>query len=182
MRIRSNSDYIISGGLWWNDKGIAHSLNLLIHDSKQIAAGVYSRFGLVIDKDGSYKFDWYKWNNNLKSMLGGSPSLVIEGKINIDKGDMESYIMNSNQPRAGVGMNDTHFFLVTVDGRQQCMKGATVLEFALIMQDLGCLNAIGGDGGGTVRLEDKEGAINSPTENRAMNNSIGIKLKEEYKC
>ncbi len=180
MRIRSESDFIINGGLWWNNKGKSHSLNLLIDQGKQVQAGVYSKFGLMIDKDGSYEFDWYKYSPNLKDMLGGSPSLVVDGKIKIDKGKMESSIINSRQPRSGIGMNDTHFFLVTIDGRQQGKKGATTMDQAILMKDLGCKYAIAGDGGGTVRMEDKNGVLNSPTENRAMNNAIGIKLKEEY--
>lgn len=177
MRIRTGVDYIISGGLWWTDKEeVSHSLNLLLDEYKQIRAGIYSRFGLMIYKDKSYKFGEYSWTPELRDMLGGSPSLVVDGKVKID-----GEAITGRHPRAGIGMNDTHFFLVTIDGRQEGMRGATNLEFANVMLSLGCEFAMAGDGGGTVRMEDRNGPINKPTENRASNNAIGIKIKEEYR-
>lgn len=174
MKKRTGVDFIISGGLWWTDKsGISHSLNLLIDEYQQIRAGTYSKFGFRTFRDKNFEIDWYKWDKDLKDMLGGSPSLIISGKI-----DIRNEAVKGRHPRAGIGLNKDYFFMVTVDGRQKDKTGATNQEFAEIMKDLGCENAIGGDGGGTVRLEDKNGAINSPTENRAMNNAIGVKLKE----
>ena len=178
MKKRSNSDFILSGGLWWNENNISHSLNLLISKGVQLQSGVYSKFGLMTYKDKSYKLGWYKWSNTLNDMLGGSPSLIIDNKIHIDSGKMENYILTSKQPRAGFGLNKDHVFLVTVDGRKEGRIGATIQEFANIMKDLKCENAFGGDGGGTVRLEDKSKVLNYPTENRSMNNAISIKLKE----
>lgn len=178
MKKRTNVDFIISGGLWWTDsKDVSHSLNLLLDEFKQIQSGVYSRFGLMTYRDKSYKLGWYKWEKDLKDMLGGSPSLVIDGRINIDTGTMKGSIMTNRHPRAGIGLNDDYLFLVTVDGRQKGKLGATINEFANLMLEIGCINAIGGDGGGTVRMESMDRVLNSPTENRPSNNAIGIKLK-----
>ena len=177
MRVRSKVDYIISGGLWWTDRtSISHSLNLLIDEYKQIQAGVYSKFGLRTFRNKSFEIGWYKWGKDLKNMLGGSPSLVINGNI-----DIQGEAIVGRHPRAGIGMNEEYFFMVTVDGRQKGKIGATNKEFANIFVAIGAKNAIGGDGGGTVRLENKNGAINSPTENRPSNNSIGVRLKEAKK-
>ena len=177
MKARAKSDFIINGGLWWNKNNVSHSLNLLIHNRKQIQAGVYSRFGLIINKDGSFKYDWYKWDDNINHMLGGAPALIQNGKIKLDAGKMETSILSTRQPRSGTGMNSDFFFMVTVDGRQPSKPGMTIIEFANLMLGLGCTDAMAGDGGGTVRVESKTDVLNSPTENRPTNNAISIKLK-----
>lgn len=176
MRARKDADFIISGGLWWNKDNVSHSLNLLIREGQQIQSGVYSKFGLKIFKDKTCKMEQYSWTNNLKDMLGGSPSLIKDGKKYIDKGKMENYILTSKQPRAAIGLNDTYIFLVTIDGRKPGKVGATIHELANTMLELGCTDAMAGDGGGTARIENRVGALNDPTENRASNNAITIKL------
>lgn len=176
MRLRKDADFIINGGLWWNKNNISHSLNLLIDQGKQIQAGVYSNFGLKIFKDGEFVFENYSWSNNLKDMLGGSPSLIKNSKRYIDKGKMENYILTSRQPRSAIGTNRDYIFLVTVDGRQKGKVGATIHELVTLVMNLGCIDAMAFDGGGSTRVEDVNGALNSPTENRACNNALAIKL------
>lgn len=179
MQKRTNCDFIINGGFYWTDeKSVSHSLNLLIDEYKQQQAGVYSRFGLRIFKDNKYEFDWYKWSPELKDMLGGSPSLVINGEINID-GKPSGNITTARHPRTAIGMDDSHFYLVTIDGRRasQGLKGMTVDELAKFMLGLGCKNAINLDGGGSTRLMHKQTVLNKPLENRPVNNAVGIKLR-----
>lgn len=179
MKKRTNVDFIINGGLWWTDsQGKSHSLNLLIADGKQNNEGVYSRFGLKTFADNSFKFGWYKYTKDLQGMIGGSPALVIDSKVNIDKGQMENNLISSRQPRSAVGSDDEYFYMVTVDGRQLGMPGMTINGLAKFMLSIGCKYAIAGDGGGTVRMEDKEGLLNSPLENRPCHNAIGIKLNK----
>lgn len=180
MLKRTGVDFIINGGLYWIDKhSKAHSLNLLIDEGKQNNSGIYSRFGLVIDKSNNYSFGYYKWTPGLKDMLGGSPTLVIDGKVNIDKGQMKGSLITSRHPRSAIGMNDKYFYLVTIDGRRSYkgMYGMNIKELANYMLNLGCEYAINLDGGGSTRMEGKNGTINNPLENRPNHNAVGIKLK-----
>lgn len=181
MQKRTKVDFIINGGLYWTDKyGKSHSLNLLLDEGKQIQAGVYSKFGLRTFKDNSFEFDWYKWSSNLKDMIGGSPSLVIDGKVNID-GKLDNSLQNIRHPRSVIGEDKDNFYFVTIDGRRtsQGLKGMTINELTKFMLELEVKNAINLDGGGSTKLMFRDEVLNNPSENsRGLNSSVGIKLKE----
>lgn len=180
MQKRTGVDFIINGGLFWSDKktGKSHSLNLLIDEYKQNNAGIYSRHGLMVYRDGSYKFDWYKWTPDLKDMIGGSPTLIIDGKIKID-GKLENSLQNNRHPRSAIGMNDQYFFIVAIDGRKasQGLYGMTINELARYMQSIGCKYALNLDGGYSTRLMHDGKLLNKVPENRPVHNAVGIKLK-----
>lgn len=182
MQKRTGCDFVINGGLYWvdNKTGKAHSLNLLIDEYKQNNTGTYSRYGLMIYKDGNYKFGHYKWTSDLKDMIGGSPTLIIDGKINIDRGSMSGGLITARHPRSAIGMNDNYFFMVTIDGRRvsQGLYGMTINELANYMLSIGCKYALNNDGGGSVRMMHNGKLLNNALENRLAHNGIGIKLKE----
>ncbi len=179
MQNRTGVDFIINGGLYWTDtKNRSYSLNLLIDEGVQNNAGIYSRFGLMIYQNNKYKFDWYKWTSDLKDMMGGSPSLIINGKIDIDIVGMDSALITARHPRTALGMCNNYFYLVAIDGRRagQKMYGMTINELANFMLGIGCNNAINLDGGGSTRLLHNGTILNKPFENRAIHNAIGIRL------
>lgn len=175
-------DYSINGGLFWTDasvKWVRHSLNLLIDEHKQNFEGVYSRFGLSTYDDGTFKFDWYENRlPKMKDMIGGSPTLIINGKKNID-GKLNSGLMNSRHPRSAIGMDANYLYLVTVDGRNNkaARYGMTINELTNFMLELGCTTALNFDGGGSTRMLEGAKVINNPTENRAIHNVVGVHLK-----
>ena len=130
-------------------------------------------------KDKSYKFDWYKWTKETMDIIGGSPSLVVNGKINIDKGVMDGGLITARHPRSAIGLDENYFYLVTIDGRRsnQGMRGMTINELARYMQSIGCTDAINLDGGGSTRLMYKQTVLNKALENRPVHDAVGIKLK-----
>lgn len=178
MKRRSKVDLIINGGLYWYGNGKANPLNLLFVNGKQITAGRYSRFCLLVDKDGTYEFDWYYWNKEKQSMIGGGPSLIINNKINIDKGIMENSLIVNRHPRSCIGMSKTHFYMVVIDGRNSSrgLYGMNIRELANYMKSLGCHSAINLDGGGSSKII-ADRTLNKNTENRGLHDSIGIVLK-----
>lgn len=172
---------MINGGLFWYDskKNLAHSLNLLFKNNSQITAGKYSRFGLHTNKDKSYSFNWYKWNTERKDIIGGSPSLVIDGKINIDKGVMDGNLISYRHPRSAIGMNKDYLFLVIIDGRNISagLRGMSINELAEYMLKLGCDSAINLDGGGSSKVLQGSKVLNKNNTNRSIHNAIGIKIR-----
>jgi len=132
----------------------------------------------MIYQNNKYKFDWYKWTSDLKDMMGGSPSLIINRKINIDKTGMDSSLITARHPRTALGMCNNYFYLVAIDGRRasQKMYGMTINELANFMLGIGCNNAINLDGGGSTRLLYNGLILNKPLENRPVHNAIGIRL------
>lgn len=181
MKNRTGVDLIINGGLfYYSDKyKDNHSLNLLVHEGKTIVAGTYSRYSLMTEKDGSYEFGWYSWNKNRVTGIGGSPALIVDGKINLDKGSLDNNIHNSKHPRSAIGMNNTHFFMVVIDGRKPSsnLYGMTNKELAeFMLNKLKCTSAIGFDGGLSSTLIG-DNILNKSYTGRGLHNGLGIKLK-----
>ena len=181
MKDRTNVDLIINGGIYyWSDKYKDNrSLNLLVNEGKTIVAGTYSRYSLMTEKDGSYEFDWYNWNLNRRDAIGGSPALVVDGRINLDRGTLTNDIHSVRHPRSAVGMNKDYFYMVVIDGRKPSAKlyGMTNLELAnFMLKELKCEYAIGFDGGWSSTVIGNEGVLNKSYTGRKIHNAIGVVL------
>jgi hypothetical protein len=162
-------DFQINGGYfsWVNGKPI-----LTYKDENQyiVNESMYVGIGIFDDKllYGDSRQIGYR------DFISGFPTLVKDGHVEI--GHRTDF---SRDMRSALGYNDTHYFLLACDGRQKDKFGATHEELAQIMIDIGCKFAINLDGGGSTKLMHKGQAVNSPTENRAIDNSICVYLKEE---
>ena len=92
--------------------------------------------------------------------LGGGPALVRGGK------PMNFTGLQPRHPRVALGWNQTHFFLVEVDGRQKISAGMTFPEFAAYLVKIGCTEAINLDGGGSATIWVYGNVMNTPSEGR----------------
>jgi hypothetical protein len=94
--------------------------------------------------------------------IGGGPALLMEGKPMPTRD-----FLSMRHPRSAVGWNETHFFLVQVDGRQIDLSvGMTFPELAEYMLKLGCDYALNFDGGGSAALWALGAVRSSPSEGR----------------
>lgn len=98
--------------------------------------------------------------------IGTSYCLVKDGKINLMNADKFSHATEKH-PRTMIGQKvDGNFILVVADGRSDISTGLTATEQANIMLDLGCINAVNLDGGGSstmISVEDgKPKLFNKP--------------------
>lgn len=99
--------------------------------------------------------------NGAKMGIGGGPALIADGKA------VRWSDSFGRHPRAAVGWNKEHFFLVEVDGRQRNLSlGMTVSELANWMVKLGCTEALNMDGGGSATFWVLGAVMNSPSEGR----------------
>ncbi|MGC8654750.1 MAG: phosphodiester glycosidase family protein, partial [Candidatus Kryptoniota bacterium] len=157
---------IPKGGLVLSGHGSAAdflSSNTLIHDTIKI----------VISLTPSC--------SRLKEMLGGFPRIVYNGSDFVDQGyQIENGPSHTYErhPRTGVGFSrdSSKLYLVTVDGRQPGFSiGMTLHEFARLMLDLGCYQAINLDGGGSTTMVVRGSIVNSPSEpERSVSNSLMV--------
>lgn len=107
----------------------------------------------------------------MKTAIGGGPVLLQEGRINITNQEEQMFVdgLNDRHPRTAMGYTKNRKLIVLViEGRNPGKaEGATLAEEAKILQDLGCVEALNLDGGGsscmlingreTIRPSDKEG-------------------------
>jgi exopolysaccharide biosynthesis protein len=99
--------------------------------------------------------------------LGAGPMLVKDGNLFVTtkQEEVASDIAVGRAPRTALGLtNRGHLLLVVVDGRQVTSKGLTLLELASFMQELGAVQAMNLDGGGSSELVIEGAVINKPSD------------------
>lgn len=116
-------------------------------------------------KDASFK----KWK--MKTAIGGGPVLLQDGRIEITNNEEWKFAgkaINDKHPRTAMGYTrDNKLIILVVEGRNKAAGGATLTQEAQILKDLGCIEALNLDGGGsscllvngkeTIKPSDKEG-------------------------
>ena len=114
----------------------------------------------------SEKLDFKKgkfWD--VKEALHAGPVLVKNGEIfvSVEQEVFFNSPVSGVQPRSAVGYTEDDFLiLLVVDGRQANSRGVYLEELAIIMRDLGCIEALNLDGGGSSVLLVNGSLINRP--------------------
>lgn len=166
-----------------------------------INAGMYdTRSGLtvcdtivdgVLLNGGNYTDKGFAWDDNnlepettaaakargYKFFLGGSPSLLWDGKLNIDGKGFDKYFLSTvKSVRIGMGISDKELII--------CFPAAakTLGTFAGVMAAAGCRYAINLDGGGSARvMQNMNGQLerlSANKEDRANSTWLAIYLKK----
>jgi hypothetical protein len=95
--------------------------------------------------------NWVWWE--MRTAIGGGPMLIHEGKIRITSREEQVYFGSENErgPRTAMGYtSDNRLIIIVIQGRSPGKsEGATLLQTATILKNLGCLKALNLDGGGS---------------------------------
>ncbi len=119
-----------------------------------------------------------------REAVGGRPIVVIDSAITLAARDTVSFSV-TRHPRTAVGVSrdGRRLWLVTVDGRQPAHSaGMSLLELGILMRDLGAVQAINLDGGGSTALviRNRHGELvvaNRPSDaqgERAVGNALAL--------
>lgn len=115
-------------------------------------------------------YPFKKWK--MQTAVAGGPVLIQEGKIAISNNQEQKFAgkaIHDKHPRTAIGYTaDRKVILLVIEGRfPGIAEGATLTELAVILKDLGCVEGLNLDGGGsscllvngkeTIRPSDKEG-------------------------
>jgi hypothetical protein len=108
----------------------------------------------------------------MKTAVGGGPVLLQDGEIKISNNNELKFAgkaINDKHPRTAMGYTkDNKIVILLIQGRfPGIAEGATLLQEAQLLKDLGCREALNLDGGGsscllvngreTIKPSDKEG-------------------------
>ncbi|HOC24736.1 MAG TPA: phosphodiester glycosidase family protein [bacterium] len=99
--------------------------------------------------------------------IGGGPTLLKNGQVRISY-DEEVFWgsgvgADNRDPRTAVGYTPGHHvLLMVVDGRQAASEGATLAELAAMLLELGCVEAMNLDGGGSTQMSIGATLVNRP--------------------
>lgn len=103
------------------------------------------------------------------NVIGAGPRLLKDGNIYITT-KVEGFgndVAGGRAPRTAVGITKAgHVLLVVVDGRQPHSVGLSLLELAQFMQELGAVNAMNLDGGGSSEMVLNGQVLNKPSDGR----------------
>ena len=108
-----------------------------------------------------------KWE--MKTAIGGGPVLLQNGEIMITNNEERRFAgnaINDKHPRTAMGYTkDNKLIILVIEGRNSNAHGATLIQEAQIFKDLGCIEALNLDGGGsscllingkeTIKISDK---------------------------
>ena len=109
-----------------------------------------------------------EWDKTIHA-IGAGPRLIRDGSILLTSKEEKfpADITIGRAPRTAVGVTqDGHIILLVVDGRQQQSIGMTLQELALSMQQLGAVNAMNLDGGGSSEMVIGGKIRNKPSDGR----------------
>ncbi len=100
--------------------------------------------------------DYSKYAATLENAVGGWHFILKNGKIS-DVG-VGSEHGDTRHPRTAVGiMPDGTVVIIVVDGRQPAISnGASLAEMAILLREMGCINGLELDGGGSSTFVLKE--------------------------
>jgi exopolysaccharide biosynthesis protein len=92
-----------------------------------------------------------KWK--MKTAVGGGPVLLQNGQIRITNNEERKFAgkaINDKHPRTAIGYTaDNKLIILVVEGRSESAGGVTLPQEAKILQELGCVEALNLDGGGS---------------------------------
>lgn len=121
---------------------------------------------------------WHELGVN--QIIGGGPRLVHDGKLQIT-GEEERFrddILVGRAPRTAIGITADHkLLLVTVNGRQPYVSvGMTLSELGNLLIELGALQAMNLDGGGSTTMVIRNFVLNLPSDGkeRPVGNAIVV--------
>lgn len=104
---------------------------------------------------GFSKLHFKKWK--MQTAVGGGPVLVQDGHIKITNDEEMKFAgkaINDKHPRTAMGYTkDGYLIILVIQGRfPGIAEGATLVQEAKILIDLGCIEALNLDGGGSSCL------------------------------
>lgn len=163
------SDYILSNG----------KITAIAHGNAAIPPG-----GIVLSAHGTMEtvLAGLKVGDKIKTtetlgetwdkasyIIGAGPRLLKDGNVLLTSKE-ENFppdITTGRAPRTAVGVTkDGHILLMIVDGRQQSSIGMSLQELALFMQELGAVDAMNLDGGGSSEMVINGEIMNKPSDGR----------------
>jgi len=116
----------------------------------------------VLDIDSANLQEYYEDSKKEAFVMVSGP-LLIKDSILQDLPDMK--FANNRHPRTCVGISEESIILLTIDGRSETAAGMNLYEVQKFMLDLGCLDAINLDGGGSTSMWIKDkGIVNIPSD------------------
>lgn len=118
-----------------------------------------------------------EWDN-VNHIVSGGPYLVKNNEVYVDMTAQKLASIGGRNPRTAIGYTkDNNLIMLTADGREGSSIGLTLMELAKIMKELGCINAMNLDGGGSTVMYVNGKVVNKPAVEGGIPLSHTLTLK-----
>ncbi len=123
--------------------------------------------------------------NSADDMVAGVPQLIKNGKIDItwEQEKASKSFVETRHPRTAVAkLKDGKFLMLTVDGRTEQSAGLDLYDLAKYMLELGALDAMNLDGGGSTTMFLDGKVVNRPSDKegeRKVGDAIVVTLRKK---
>lgn len=122
-----------------------------------------------------------KWDN-VNHIISGGPYLVKNGEVYVDINEERLTAIGGRNPRTAIGYTkDNHLIMVAADGREGASIGLTLHELAYLMKELGCINAMNLDGGGSTVMYVNGKIVNKPSVQGGIPLSHTLIIRKNYR-
>jgi hypothetical protein len=118
-------------------------------------------------------------------VVGGVPQLLKNGKIDItwEQEKASKSFVETRHPRTAVAkLNDGRFLMLTADGRTDESAGLDLYDLAKYMLELGAVDAMNLDGGGSTTMFVDGKVVNKPSDRegeRKVSDAILVTLRKK---
>ncbi|MBN1638023.1 MAG: phosphodiester glycosidase family protein, partial [Ignavibacteriales bacterium] len=124
-------------------------------------------------KQGGTQYEGLWWG------LGGGPTLVKDSMVNVTYNEEVFFGSgvgyDNSDPRTAVGYTkDNHVIMLVADGRSVLSAGISLPDLAQLMIDLGCVEAMNLDGGGSTQMAVGNQIVDTPSESRAVPTILAV--------
>lgn len=133
---------------------------------------------LAVYSDGSMKAGLSDAYTADEYLADGAVNVFAFGPMLLHEGVITDYVLEEdyypyNEPRMAIGMIEPyHYIILCVEGRDDGSKGARCSWMAQTMQELGCVEALNLDGGGTAAMMFMGEVLNRSTKSMRSINSL----------
>ena len=106
-----------------------------------------------------------RWN--VKTAIGGGPVLIQNNEIKISNNEERKFAgkaVNNPEPRTAIGYTkDNKLVILVTEGRSDSAAGLSLIQLARILKDIGCVEALNLDGGGSTCMLINGKQSNTPS-------------------
>ena len=138
--------------------------SLEIPENGYVVVGPESKLSAIADArraDLNIKIN-PQWKD-VNHIISGGPYLIKNNEIYVDMTAQKLAAIGGRNPRTAIGYTKNgNLIMLTADGREGSSIGLTLMELASLMKELGCVNAMNLDGGGSTVMFVNGKVVNRP--------------------
>lgn len=122
---------------------------------------------------------------SVEDIVGGVPQLIKNGKVDItwEQEKATKSFFETRHPRTAVAkLKDGKFLMITVDGRSESSGGISLADLASLLLELGAVDAMNLDGGGSTTMFLDGKVVNKPSDKegeRKVSDALLVTLRNK---